>query len=150
MSDDPHSEQPNCNDDEAEGILPPDAHDLIETEQDLFWELDDWAAYKVTSKCRRDGCQSEYRSAQVIGQEIKTIKDYKTIAYQIYESYYDNPRTVPYLVLQRLIEIPDPGERNAIVDDLSDAAKLGCNDADADREKRPRQELFDIVLSDNL
>ena len=58
MSIDTFSEQPNCMDDETEGILHPDSHDLIEIEQDLIWELNNWTAYKVTTECRRDGCQS--------------------------------------------------------------------------------------------
>ena len=150
MSNSTHSEQPNCNDDEAEGILHPDAHDLIEIEQDLIWEIDDCAAYKVTSECQRDGCTSQYRGVNVVGRKIETVQDYKTIAYQIYESYYDNPRTIPYRVLQRLIEVQNPGKQNAIADDLSDAAKVGCNDADADRTKRTKQELFDVVLPENV
>jgi len=148
MSGDSHSKQPNCTDDTKANILPPEAHDLIEADQELIWEIDDYAAYKITYECRRDKCQKEYHSVKIIGQKLKTIRDCKTIAYQIYVSYYDNPRTIPYRVLQRLIDVPDPGTQNAVADDLANAAKLGCTDADANQAKRTKQELFDIVLPD--
>ena len=151
MSNPTHTEQPNCNDDdETQNILPPQAHDLIEVEQDLIWEIDDCAAYKTTSECQRDGCTDQYRGIKVIGRKIESVQDYKTIAYQIYESYYDNPRTIPYRILQCLIDVPDPGKRNAIANTLSDAAKLGCTDANADQEKRTKKQLLDAVAPDNL
>lgn len=144
-------EQTDCQDDDApDDILPPEAHDLIEVEQVLIWELDDWAAYKITSECRRDGCQAQYRSVDVLGEKIERVQTFKTFAYQLYESYYDDPRTIPYLVLQRLIVAPDTGTLNAIADDLKNVASLACHDADADREKRTKQELFDVALHDNV
>lgn len=149
MSNPTHTGQPNCTDDETQNILPPQAHDLIEVEQDLIWEIDDCAAYKTTSECRRDGCTGQYHSVKVFGRKVESVQDYKTIAYQIYESYYDNPRNIPYLVLQRLIDASDPGELNAIANTLCDAAKLGCTDSDVDQEKRTKKELLDAVLPDN-
>jgi hypothetical protein len=136
-------------DDTEEDISPPGAHDLIEVEQDLIWEIEDWAAYKVTSRCQRDGCDGKYRSVTIIGSKIETMEEFKTIAYQIYESYYDKPRNIPYRVLQCLVNTSDPRIQNPVAEDLSDAAKLGRNDADEDREKRPKRELFDTVLPDN-
>ena len=57
MSGDSHSKQPNCTDDTKANILPPEAHDLIEADQELIWEIDDYAAYKITYECRRGKCQ---------------------------------------------------------------------------------------------
>jgi len=138
-------------DDETEAnILPPDAHDLVEVKQSLIWEINDAAAYKVTSECRRDECQEQYRGVNIIGKKIHTVQDLKTIAYQIYESYYNNPRTIPFRVLQCLVEVQDHGTKNAIANNLENAAKLGCDDTEIDRKKRTTQEVYDAVLPDNL
>lgn len=153
MSDNQTPEQPNCMDRETEAdILPPEAHDLIEVDQELLWEINVSAAYRVTSECSRDGCQGQYRSVNIVGQKITTVQDFKMIAYQIYESYYDNPRNIPYPVLQFLIDIPDSDNstREGIATDLSNVAQLGCDDADMSRHKRTKQEVFDAVLPDGL
>ena len=151
MSDNQNSEQPNCMDRDTEAdILLPEAHHLVEIEQDLLLELNDRAVYKITRECRRGECQSQYHSHNVVGPKITTVADLKQTAYELYESCYNNPRNIPHSALQSLVDVPHPGKRNAIANNLADASKLGHNDADSNREKRMRQELIDTVLPDDL
>lgn len=151
MTNQPDAEQPHCTDDEiAEDESSPEAHDLVEVDQEPLLELEDCAVYTITRECRRDGCHEQYRSVEIIGPKIKTVQDCKRIAYQLYESCYDDPRNIPHHALQQLIDVPHPGKRNAIANDLADAAQLGHNDAEASRDKRTKQEVFNAVLPDNL
>ena len=151
MSNESHTEKSSCLDDEAvEDILPREAHDLVETKQDLLLELNDRAVYKITRECRRGECQSQYHSHNVVGPRITTVADLKQTAYELYESCYNNPRNISHSALQSLVDVPHPGKRNAIANNLADASKLGHNDADSNREKRTRKELIDTVLPDDL
>lgn len=59
-------------------------------------------------------------------------------------------RQTAYRVLQTLAQELDRGQRTAVANDLGNAAKLGCLDAEANREKRMDQEVFDEVLAENL
>jgi len=148
MTNNKQSDEPACNEVETDELLLPESHDLSEIEQELIWEIDDWAAYEVRSECRRDGCRGEYSSLKISGHPIERVEDLKAIAYQIYESYYDNPRDIPYPVIKSLVGVEDPGIQIAVADELCNAAKHGNLDGEADCKKQTKQELFDAVLSD--
>ena len=150
MANDRHTDEPACNEVETDELLLPGSHDLIEVEENLIWEIDDWAAYEVKSECRRDGCQGENHSLKISGHQIERVQDLKTLAYQIYESYYDNPRGVPYPVMLCLVGVEDPGIQTAVADELCNAAKRGNLDGEAGSKKQTKQELLDAVLSDDL
>jgi len=150
MTNNKRSDELACNEVETDELLLPGSHNLTEIEQEIIWEIDNWAAYEVRSECQRDGCQGEYSSLKISGHQIERVQDLKTIAYQIYESYYDNPRAVPYPVMQSLVGVEDPEIQTAVADELCNAAKLGNLDGEAGCKKQTKQELFEAVLSEAL
>ena len=150
MTNQEKSEEQNCTEvDSHRALLPPDSHDLTIVDQKPKLDLDTCGVYWVKQKCTREGCQGGFKGLEPIGRTIGTEQDYRNIAYELYEFYYDNPRQISYPAVQALVQKSDPGHRNAITNNLCDAAKLGRLDAEEDRNKRTRQEVFDTALSDD-
>ena len=150
MTDQEESETQTCADADSQRVLmPPDTHDLITVDQKPKLDLDTCGVYWIKRKCTRDGCDAGFTGLRPIGRTIESEQDYKDIAYELYESYYDNPRQISYPAVQSLVRKLDTAQRSAITDNLCDAAKLGCHDAKQDRPKRTKQEVVDTVLYKN-
>lgn len=151
MTDNATPDHQRCIDTE-ESLLEPEAHDLIEVDQELLLDLDNWAVYETESECRRDGCQGGFLGLKTVGETLKTISDLRTITYEVYEAHYEEPRQTPHLVFLKLSRSGDfdRGIQNAVADKLADAAKLGCLDADADQEKQTEQEVYNEILAEHF
>lgn len=145
MQDSTDSNEATCTDEP----LSPEAHDLEEIDQTLLLELDACAVYAVTSRCTRDGCDSEWSSAKIIGQKPKTKQEFRSVVYQLYESFWENPRNISHLVMIRLVPVSDTGARHALASHLSEAVDLGCRDADSG-DKKSRNQVLDWVLPDDF
>lgn len=148
MANQQSSAEKSCTDVQSgRALLPPDAHDLTIVDQKPKLNLDSCGVYWVKRKCTRDGCEGGFKGMKPIGRTIGSEQDYRNIAYELYESYYENPRQISYPAVQALVRKRNPGARNAITDNLSDAAKLGRLDAEEDRNKRMKQEVLNTALS---
>lgn len=151
MSNQSNSDQKRCTDDEAGGQFhPPEAHDLIEVNQDLLLDLDSSAVYRIESECRRDGCQERFFGVRAVGRTIETVQDYRVIAHEVYESHYDEQRQTAYRVFRALTRDLPRSMQYAVANHLGNAAMLGRLDAKADRVKRTEQEVFDELLAEHL
>lgn len=148
MTNQDKSKKQTCADvDSQRALLPPDAHNLITVDQKPKLGLRTCGVDWVKRKCTRDGCEGRFKGFKPIGRTIGSEQDYKDIAYELYESYYDNPRQISYPAVQALVQKSDPGYRNAITNDLCDTAKLGRLDAKENKTKRAKHEVLNTTLS---
>ena len=147
MTNQQSSAEKRCTDVQSQrALLPPDAHDLTLVDQKLKLDLDTCGVYWVKRECTRDGCEAGFEGLRPIGRTIGSEQNYKNIAYELYEFYYDNPRQISYPAVQSLVQKSDHAQKSAITDKLCDAAKLGRLDAEDDRTKRAKREVVDMVL----
>ena len=143
-------EAQNCTDGQSGGaLLPPAAHDLTMVEQTPELDLDTCGVYLVKRTCTRDGCQGGFTGLKPIGETISGEENYRAIAYELYESYYETPRQISYPTVQALVQTTDQAHKTTITNNLCDAAKLGRLDAEEDRPKRTKQDVVDTALTDN-
>lgn len=63
------------------------------------------------------------------------------IAYNEYESFYEEPRSISYFAIQNKV-----GHDNIrVLDYVAEAIDLGCEDTQNDREKRSREEMVERI-----
>lgn len=133
------SEEKNC-----ENILGPDLHNLQEVNQVLVLDLKRCAAYVVTEECI--DCNIEFEGVRIVGNRPQTVSEFKDVLYELYESFYAEPRGISFLVLQKLVPTDaDPGTRNALAGEMAEAVDMGCHDANNGLSKRNKQEVVGLI-----
>lgn len=131
-------------------ILDPRAHNLVEVDQHLVLGLDRCSAYIVESKCA-DCENGGSKGFRVRGAKPRTVPEFKEVIYELYKSFYENPRGISFRVLQLLVPSDiDTGTGNALAEDMADAVDMGCYDANNDLKKREKQAVVEAVLPDEF
>lgn len=132
---------------------PPDAftnseqHDFEEVAHEKLLDLENVTLYTIQSECTNEDCNGEKTSIEVVGNRPQTTSALKDVLYEVYESFYHNPRSIGYGTLATLV--PEDEEFDfqlAKTDLLTDAVDLGVKDAREDKEKRSKMEFFDHIL----
>lgn len=140
----------NLEDSVPEFALGPELHDTREVEQSLRFDVHQCAAYVVTNECRE--CSMSWKGVKIMGETPGTAADFNRVVYDLYESCYENPRSISHLLCQRIAPAPadEPRKQERFAGFLNDAIALGCRDADNDRRKRTQQEVLEYILPKNL
>lgn len=121
-----------------------DIHDFREVDHHILHEIDDCIVYKVDQECQK--CQTTKHKVEVLGILPDSVDGLLRTIYQVYEYSYQESRIIGYMSLIALTEEIDYWEDPRIAPDLLlRANKLGLNDADDDRKKRPKDEVLRIV-----
>ena len=147
------SDSPWCSGKDADGKVPeadlsPDAHDLREANHQKIFELTKLSVYFLTSECKH--CSREYYGHDVVGTKIETESDLRIATYELYEAFYDEPRSISFPVFQSIVASDDPSTNFTLAEFLSAAVDLGYEDATSGREKRSQNEVFERVLPEEL
>ena len=147
------TESPSCTAEEAKGRVPeadlsPDTHDHRESDHQKILDLTKVSVYSLTSECKH--CTMEFYGVDVVGSLLKTELDFRTAAYELYESFYDDPRSIPFNALQSIVASDDPSTNITLAEFLSAAVDLGYEDATSGRAKRSQKEVFERVLPEEL
>jgi len=153
MTRDPPADVESCTDLNLEDGVPefamgPELHDTQEIDQSLCFDVHQCAAYVVTVVCR--DCSMSWQKDEIVGEKPWKAADFNQVVYDLYESCYENPRSISYQLCQAVAPAEEPGARERLAEFLSDAIVLGCRDADNDRSKRNRQEVLEYILPVHL
>lgn len=132
---------------DCEHSLGPDSHNLQEINQVLVLDLNRCAAYLVVEECI--DCNSEFKGVRVVGGRPETVSEFEQVLYELYESFYEEPRSISFLILQKLVSPDvDTGTRNALAEEMAEAVDMGCHDADNGLAKRNKQEIVGSIRPD--
>lgn len=144
----------NSNDNKAESgekgceaILGPEPHNLQEVDQVLLLDLNRCAAYLVREECI--DCDTGFKGVRIVGERPETVSEFEQVLYELYESFYEEPRSISFVVLQKLVPPDaDPGTRNALAAEMAEAVDIGCQDADSGLEKRKKHDIVERIRPD--
>ncbi len=104
--------------------------------------LDTRGVRTVARECSRAGCN--YRDTKIVmdGKPASTIEELRDLAYELYESFYDEPRGIGYFTLSCLIDSGVERPPLPAVDYLAAAVDQGVLSAEEEWPKMPREELL--------
>lgn len=126
---------------------PPDAdHEHSYETTDSRTLLESRGLRAVRKECTDDDCNRAVNSVEAGGDRPDTYGDLRELAYELYESFYDDPRRIGYMTLSALVT----GDFTAplpVVDYLAAAVDQGVEDARDGVPKRTRDQL-DSALPD--
>jgi len=138
----------NLEDGVPEFAMGPELHNTQERDQSLRFDVHQCAAYVITVVCQ--DCSRSWEKVEVVGEKPWKAADFNRVVYDLYESCYENPRSISYHLCQAVAPAEEPGVRERFAEFLNDAIVLGCGDADNGRSKRNRQEVLDYTLPEHL
>lgn len=131
------------------GILSPDGHDFIEVNHECVVDLTTCAAYHVTRACKE--CDSAFHGVKIVGEKPETKPQFKTLLYELYANFYDNPRGISHLVMLHLLpDELDTGTQTSLAGYLGAAVDLGCRDATENNDKRTKTDVIDFLLPETF
>jgi len=118
-------------------------HEMHEIEKTELLDLDGYSAYKLTHQCQH--CSNELHGWRVDNQP-ETVPEFTSVLYQLYESFYENPRPISHNVLIQLAPGDYPGTNQPLAGILGKAIDLGNKHGRNNRDKLSKQELLDWTV----
>lgn len=153
MSEEPPADVDSCTELDFEDGVPQAAsvtalHEYREVEQSLCLDIHKCAVYDITLECR--DCSMTRDDVEIVGSKPRTAPAFNQVVYDLYESLYENPRSIPYYILQVIAPAEEARFRERLAEFLAEAVDLGCRDAENDQDKRTRREVLEVVLPEHL
>lgn len=118
-------------------------HEMTDVVKEEILNLEGYTAYQVTRQCQH--CSHEVSVFEVDDQP-ETVAEFESVLYQLYESFYDRPRSIGHMVLLQLAPGDDTGKKQALADCLAEAVDLGVEHRKDNRDKLTRQKLLDWTM----
>lgn len=125
-------------------MMSKEIHEPREVDQSLLLDVHKIAVYEITTKC--PDCSRTWTRFETKGTQPELVADFYTILYDLYESFYENPRSISHLHLLQIAPGEDKRARNAAADYFAHAVDLGFDDAKNNRSKRTQQEVLEYTL----
>lgn len=149
MKDTRNSDQVPCRDiDPAElfeqGVAPEAYHNLQEVTQDVISDRSCCKIAVIEEQCSR--CSAKIFGLRILGDVPDLIQTLKEMIYDVYEAFYEDPRSVQHVDLgEHMVELG----QDALIElfkSLQLAAGLGREDAEDGTDKRSKQEILAQIL----
>lgn len=140
------TEPSSCTDTEDTFGLPPEAHDFETVDRRKVLDISRCECYETTIECRECG-QIRY-PMRAHGTLPTSDAGIKQALYELYESFYDDPRPIAHIHLIHIAPGEDYGTNIGLADYLADAVDLGADDAMNDRDKKDRHAVLLRVLGE--
>lgn len=143
------SDVESCTDlDDGDGVprfgLKREFHDYQEVDRTLSLDVHHCTAYVTESECR--DCSATAYGADIVDVQPLTDAGFKRVVYELYESFYEDPRSISYFVLMKISPGEDSATRKWFAGYFGEAVDLGFDDAIDGEDKRSKAEVLERVL----
>ena len=127
-----------------ESALSPDIHELREVDHHQILDLSAVSVYLIENECKY--CQMGFKSHDILGDVPTTDSEFENMVYELYESFYSDPRSISHAILLSLSPVDENGPKQKLAGYLGKAVDLGCEDRQSERSKKSREEVLDFIL----
>lgn len=127
-----------------QGLSPEVYHDLREVTQEVISDRSGGKIVFIEEQCSR--CSTRIPGIGIFGNVPESMQTIKSIIYEVYEAFYQNPRDAQYVSMgQQMVELGHEAVTE-LFKSLLLAAGLGHKDAENATGKRSKPEVWAQIL----
>lgn len=149
MIDQDNNKATTCEDVDSEELLQEFAiteelHSFKEAKEQSITDLHFCEVVFVEEECSY--CSARLRGVRITGDPPQKMRQYKRLIYELYEAFYENPRSHDHITLSGGFANADIKMQMVMQTEISRVIKLGYDDAQDSSAKQSEQKIWTQIL----